>query len=198
MHHKSNIIESWEQRYLNQDTPWNKGKAAPPLVDFLAMNRIKGHVLVPGCGLGHDVRAIAQHGCKVLGVDIAPTAIDQAKTFASPGVSHFMKADFLNLPGHLHERFDWVIEHTLFCAIPLSERPRYVKSAHQALKKGGTLFAIFYLNPESNPGSFPFGSSIEELKSLFGTHFRLRDQWIPKRAYPGREGKELVQILEKF
>jgi SAM-dependent methyltransferase len=41
-----------------------------------------GRVLVPGCGSGHDVRAIAQKKTAlVVGMDIAPSAIRTASAF---------------------------------------------------------------------------------------------------------------------
>jgi len=46
----------WEQRYLAEDMPWEKGAPSPGLVDFLAAHRdLTGQtVCVPGCGTGHD------------------------------------------------------------------------------------------------------------------------------------------------
>jgi len=69
----------WQRRYEEKDTPWDKGMAAPPLVHYLRENTIAGHVLVPGCGRGHDVRALArQPGCSVVGLDLAPAAVAEA------------------------------------------------------------------------------------------------------------------------
>ena len=50
----------WEERYESGDTPWEKGAPAPPLLEWLdSRGSIRGDVLVPGCGSGYDVRAIA-------------------------------------------------------------------------------------------------------------------------------------------
>ena len=71
----------WDQRYQENDTPWDRGEPAPPLVEYLEDNRLRGRVLVPGCGPGHDARFLASHGCDVLGVDIAQLALQKAKAF---------------------------------------------------------------------------------------------------------------------
>ena len=54
----------WEAHYQANDTPWDKGEPSPGLVDWLAAHPAvpRGTVLVPGCGMGHDVRAWAAAG----------------------------------------------------------------------------------------------------------------------------------------
>ena len=54
----------WNRRYIEGDTPWDKGDAHPALGVALAQSSLSGRVLVPGCGTGHDVRALAAQGLK--------------------------------------------------------------------------------------------------------------------------------------
>ena len=70
-------VKFWENRYKSGDMPWEKGAPSPGLVDFLAAHPElpRGTVCVPGCGTGHDARAWAGAGFKVVGCDIAPSAI---------------------------------------------------------------------------------------------------------------------------
>ena len=72
---------NWDERYRQGDTPWDKGRASPALIAWLQENRglMRGSVLVPGCGTGHDVRAIASAEPKSfpLGIDISKTAIQE-------------------------------------------------------------------------------------------------------------------------
>ena len=79
--------------------------AAPPLRAFLATHPIRGRVLVPGCGLGHDVRLLAEQGASVVGLDIVPKAVRQAQADYAVGDERFEVADFLNLP----DRYPWAI-----------------------------------------------------------------------------------------
>ncbi len=190
----------WERRYGQSDTPWDKGMVAPALTKFLEQNRIGRRVLVPGCGRGHEVRELALHpDVEVVGLDISSTAIAQARELAksaSPNRISLVEGDFFQLPDNLKGSFDWVVEHTCFCAIDPAQRPNYALAAAEALRTGGKLFAIFYLNPDTEAGP-PFGVSKEELSNLFDPHFTLLEEWVPKESFPGRENRELVRVMRK-
>ena len=78
----------------------------------------------------------------------------------------------------------------------------YVRAITRALKPEGALLAIFFLNPW-DPGEMPEGGgppfevTREELDLLFGTHFELVEELKPRRAYPGREGREIIRLLRR-
>src|ERR1041385_8479019 len=116
-----------EIRYQTKDMPWEKGAPSPGLVDFLAAHPElpRGTVCVPGCGTGHDVRAWASAGFAASGFDLAPSAIRLATeaTQAAGLKAAFHLADFLRAEPPL--RFDWLFEHTLFCAIDPGDRDAY-------------------------------------------------------------------------
>src|SRR6478609_6306354 len=64
----SMIMENeWDKRYQSGETPWEKGRAHPELVAFLRRQPLNGCVLVPGCGHGHDARALAACADEVVG-----------------------------------------------------------------------------------------------------------------------------------
>jgi len=74
----------WDRRYQTGNIPWEKGAPAPPLLEWLqACGPLHGNILVPGCGYGHDVRAIAAASpeSKVIGLDISPLAIERARQY---------------------------------------------------------------------------------------------------------------------
>ncbi|HWI58663.1 MAG TPA: methyltransferase domain-containing protein [Bacillota bacterium] len=181
--------EYWETRYQTQDMPWEKGSPSPGLVDFLAVHSelARGTVCVPGCGTGHDVRAWARAGFNAFGSDIAPSAIrlSTERTQAEGLTAQFQLADFLQDPPPC--RFDWIFEHTLFCAIQPHQRDDYVQAVLRWLKPHGQFLAVHYLIPdEEGP---PFGTSREELTRRFSPHFQLIEEWVP-RSYPNRTGLE--------
>ncbi len=182
-------------RYQLGDTPWDKGFAAPPLVDFLTRHPIRDEVFVPGSGSGHDVRALALHGAIVTGFDLSVTAIAQACANPPLGNESYVLGDLFDLPASLFGCFDWVVEHTCFCAIPPLRRLDYVRAITQLLKPGGHYFAIFYLTPEAEQGP-PFGVTREEIGKLFDPAFKLLEEWIPARTFEGREGRELCQLRQ--
>jgi len=180
----------WEERYQSGDTHWDKGQPAPGLVEFLREHPElpRGSVAIPGCGYGHDVRAWAAHGFQATGFDIAPSAIGGANGHpANEGsAARFVLADFLN--GSPPGPFDYVFEHTLFCAIQPAQRDAYVEALLRWLRPGGTYLAIHYILCDGEP---PFPVDRAELWQRFRPHFHLIDQWIP-RSYSNRVGRELM------
>jgi hypothetical protein len=203
----------WEQRYQTHDMPWEKGAPSPGLVDFLAghPDLPRGSVCVPGCGLGHDAMEFARCGFATFGFDIAPSAIRQAtetarhmagplgapasrrrvepspagKMPALPVEPKFQLADFLR--DQPPQKFDWIFEHTLFCAIQPSERGDYVRAVLRWLKPGGNYLAVNYF--DCGPDGPPWPTTRAEQLERFSPHFELLADWTP-RSYPNREGKE--------
>lgn len=195
-------VTDWEQHYREGNTPWDKGEPSPGLLDFLAENSMGGAVLVPGCGYGHDVRAIAV--CRgveeVVGLDVAASAVRWASERNGLAGVRYEWGDLFDLPGHLRGQFDWIWEHTCFCAIDPSRRDEYVGAVHGALREGGRFLGVFYLNPydeEHREGGPPFGASREEIESRFAGRFEMERAWVPQRAYPGREGREWMALMRK-
>src|SRR6266478_9184473 len=133
----------WEARYQANDMPWEKGEPSPGLVDFLAAHPAlsRGTVCVPGCGTGHDVGAWAGAGFHVFGCDIAPSAIrlttERARSADLP--VQVQLTDFLTDAPPC--RFDWIFEHTLFCAIQPHQRDDYVRAVVRWLKPEGQYLA---------------------------------------------------------
>ena len=187
----------WEAQYQNKDTPWEKGAPSPGLIDFLATDGVRGRVLVPGCGFGHDVRALAVKADEVVGLDIASLAVEAAQRFPRIGGERYVHGNLFDLPPEMRGAFDWVFEHTCFCAIDPAQRPAYVEAVAAALKPAGQLLAVFYLNPgnDSPDEGPPFEVSIAELDRLYLPRFTLQREWLPQHAYPGREGREWMRVM---
>lgn len=165
-------------------------------MEFLDSNDVAGEVAVVGCGFGHDVRAISRDGARVTGIDLAPSAVAGALEFPKVGNETYLPADLFDLPGELIGRFDWVFEHTCFCAIEPGRRSDYVKAVDALLKPEGIFLAVFYMDPDHEEGP-PFGTTEAELDALFAARFELVRQWLPKTAYEGRQGRELMRLLRK-
>lgn len=187
---------NWEARYQSGDMPWEKGEPSPGLVDFLAAHRnLNGEtVCVPGGGIGHDAREWARAGFRVYGYDLAPSAIrlSAERTQAAGLSAEFRLADFLRDEPPF--QFDWIFEHTLFCAIDPGERELYGAAVRRWLKPGGQYLAVNYLI--SDRDGPPFGTTREELIERFAPHFSLLSEWVP-RSYPNRTGLELMMWWQK-
>lgn len=188
-------MSDWEERYQTGNMPWEKGEPSPGLVDFIAANPNlqRGTVLVPGCGTGHDVRVWAKAGFKATGMDIAPSAVrlSQERTAAAGLKADFVQGDFLR--DKADRQFDWLFEHTCFCAIQPAERELYVNAVSRWLKPGGHYLAVFYLIDEREGP--PFGTTRDELLNRFSA-FQLVKDWVP-RSYPNRTGLELMMWFRR-
>jgi SAM-dependent methyltransferase len=188
----------WEAQYQKNETPWDKGAPSPGLVDYLAAEPLRGRVLVPGCGLGHDVRALAATADEVVGLDIARLAVDRAERYPKAGNERYAQGNLFDLPAEFRGAFDWVFEHTCFCAIDPAMRPAYVEAVATALRPGGKYLAVFYLDPgnDSPDEGPPFEVSIADLDRLFLPRFTLVREWLPEHTYPNRAGCEWMRVMQ--
>jgi len=190
---------NWEEKYLARDTPWDKGKPAPPLMEYLETHTLHGKILVPGCGVGHDVRLLAEQDAHVTGLDVAPSAIRKASSLEYPSNVQFQVGDFFDLPEHWYGYFDIVFEHTCFCAIRPEQRLAYVAAAHHVLKEDGHLLAIFFnIVDNPDPDQPPFPVATADIDRLFDGHFETIQQWTPTKTYACRQGgKEQMRWMRK-
>ncbi len=190
----------WDDAYQRRETPWEKGRPHPALADYLAEHGpLAGEIFVPGCGSGHDVRALSTPENHVVGIDLAPSAIAKAQTHPKVGNEEFQLADLFALPAKWIARFDIVFEHTCFCAIDPTRRGDYVSAIASVLKPGGQLIAIFFLNPDLDEGHEgpPFPSDVAELDRLFGACFTVEREWVPEQTHAGREGREMFRLMKR-
>lgn len=185
--------EYWEHRYQEKTTRWDLGKAAPPLVNLLNSPDLAlktGRVAVLGCGRGYDAILFADRGFDVIGFDFAPLAIAEATTLAqaNQNSAQFLQRDIFNLAGEFSGYFDYVVEHTCFCAIDLEKRPDYVKLVRQILKPEGELIGIFFTHPRS--GGPPFGITPTEIRQYFEADFEILSLVPVTNSVPERQGEE--------
>lgn len=195
----------WDKHYIDEHTPWDKGAPAPPLLEWLSANpgTMQGSILVPGAGRGHDAAAILEstEEAEIVAIDISSTATNSARERYQSNRLHFLLEDLFALPSEHSGKYDWIWEHTCFCAIDPELRDDYVGAVHAALKEGGELLAVFFLDPyddEHRPGEGPpHGTSLEEISERFLSKgkFELLESYVPQQSYDGREGLEQVMRL---
>lgn len=197
----------WNQRYSGGNVPgWDLGRPSPVVLRLLpVVHHPPARVLVPGCGLGHDARAMENRGYRVVALDLAPAAAERARAVngLDVQVGDFLQSDFAG-------GFDLLLEHTLFCAIRPADRDRYVAAAARALRPGGKLFGAFLDFDNANfpapgvqrPGP-PFGTNASDLLHRFSPHFeveRLEPSGFrfPAGGGAGQGGADLPQLEAVF
>ncbi len=184
----------WEQRYQEKTTRWDLGKASPPLVRLLNSPELtlkRGRIAVLGCGRGYDAMLFADRGFDTIGFDFAPLAITEAITLAqtTSNSAQFLQRDIFNLADEFSSYFDYVIEHTCFCAIEPKQRPNYVQIVQQILQPHGELIGVFFTHDRT--GGPPFGVTLTQIKQYFEPKkFEIISLVPVINSVPERQGEE--------
>ena len=155
----------WDQRYHAGFAPWDAGRAPAQLSAFIARTCGPRAVLVPGCGSGWDVRAFAEAGWDVLGLDFSPEAVDAARTVLGPHAACAARGDvFAPIEG---SPFDLVYERAFLCALPRRLWSDWGARMGELVGRGGMLAGFFFFDEGERGPPFPLHSQ-EELGGLLG------------------------------
>jgi len=138
-----------ETAYAGQ-APWDIGKPQKPFIDVA--DRITGSILDAGCGTGDTALFLAGRGRQVTGIDFLEEPIQRAKRKAAERglFATFLVKDALTLEDW-SERFDNVIDSSLFHFLTDEDRKKYVTGLATVLKPGGRLFLMCFSDEE--PGT---------------------------------------------
>lgn len=135
----------WNDRYVAGELPWDTGTPDPLLVGFVRAGAVtSGRALEIGAGTGTNARWLAEQGFDVLGVDIAPRAVELARarlTGAAAARCRFEAADFLGEPpaGPFALVFDRGCFHVFDEA---DDRARFAANVARVLAPGGMWLSL--------------------------------------------------------
>lgn len=194
---ESLTADFWEGRYQQGTARWDLGEPAPPFVTLLhAPDAPKpGRIAVLGSGRGHDALLFAECGFDVVGFDFAPSAIEAATAAAQSRhlSAQFLQRDIFELPKEFSHHFDYVLEHTCYCAILPEQRADYVRVVRSILRPHGELIALFWAHARS--GGPPFGTTPNEILQQFSPSF---DTVSFTRATNSVESRKNEEYLARF
>jgi SAM-dependent methyltransferase len=159
----------WEQRYQNNDTPWDIGYPSPAFVDFMSKVDFKTKsILIPGAGNAYEAHWLLEHGATdVTVVDISQLVVAKLKKeVGDSGVIKVINLDFFKLEG----QFDYIFEQTFFCALQPQLRKDYVAKMNSLLSANGMLFGLLFNTVFDRQGP-PFGGDSNEYFELFSPVF---------------------------
>ncbi len=195
--------EFWNGRFQSGDTPWDRGDVNPQLEPWLLDGTLRPcRILVPGCGSGHEVVALALAGFAVTALDFAPEALARtsARLQAANASAALVEADAL--AWRPAQPFDAVYEQTCLCALYPDRWRGYADQLHHWIVPGGRLYALFAQMPRPGAaeGSIegpPYHCDINAMRALFPAE---RWNW-PKPPYARiahpRALSELAVVLER-
>src|SRR5271168_2266964 len=164
--HERMHARPWDESYRDGPAPWDIGGPQPAIARLASEGGFRGAVLDAGCGTGEHTLLIASLGLRVLGVDVAETALAMArKKAADRGIeAEFTAADALQLE-RLGRMFETVLDCGLFHTFDSDERPGYVASLASVTKRDGTLYVLCF--SDVGPDSGPHPVREEELRAAF-------------------------------
>ena len=190
----------WENIYKNDDAGWDLGGPTPVFVKISSIIKPK-KICNIGCGRGYDAVMFAKNHFDVTAVDFAPTAAAFLKSLAKKNnvTINVLEKDIFSLAIQYDNNFDYVIEQTCFCAIHPNKRKEYEKLVYRMLKTNGKLIGLWFpLDKDINDGGPPYGTTVEEVKSLFKDRWMLESEEFPKESIKPRKAREKLIIFKKL
>jgi SAM-dependent methyltransferase len=193
----------WDQRFAEGNTPWDRGAVNPQLVAWLSTGALKPcRILVPGCGSGFEVAALAQAGFDVTGLDYAPEAIalTRKQLDAASLKATVIEADAL--AWQPDKPFDAIYEQTCLCALYPDHWRAYADQLHRWLAPSGRLFALFVQVPRTGAAEGkiegpPYHCDINAMRALFPAPLWSWSKPPYPRTTHSQGFNELAVILER-
>jgi SAM-dependent methyltransferase len=185
----------WNRQYKKDKLVWDIGYPSTPIkayIDQLENKELK--ILIPGCGNAYEADYLIEKGFpNVYLLDWSEIALENFKKrkHTIPD-DHLFCEDFFE---H-NDKYDLIIEQTLFCSIDTSERSRYANKMHELLNEKGKLVGLLFDRTfEGNEP--PFGGSKEEYITYFLPYFELKVFEPAYNSIKPRAGREIFMILVK-
>ncbi|MCP1325347.1 thiopurine S-methyltransferase [Halomonas sp. 707D4] len=187
MHDDRDHDNPWRRRWREGRIGFHQDAAHPALVRYWPTLGVApgAKVLVPLCGKSLDMRWLSQAGHPVLGVELAPEAVEQFIAQSQDDVSRYhlpgfeitrqgtielWRGDFFHL--HIHQAFELgaFFDRAALIALPPATRQRYAFHLAQLLPPGveGLLISVTHENGGEGP---PYSVRDEEIEALFERNF---------------------------
>lgn len=179
--------EFWLERWRDGRTNFHQTRVTPPLERYWPMLQLPrgSRVLVPLCGKTLDMRWLADQGLRVLGVELAPLAVEQF--FQEQGLQptvqtsamgqHYVAGDIEIICGDIFAldaetlaTCRGVFDRAALIALPPEMRGPYVQHVYGQLPDDyqGLLITLDY--PQAQMDGPPFSVADPEVQALYGPH----------------------------
>ncbi len=164
--------------------PWSLGEPQPEIASLIDQGRIKGDVLDAGCGEAAFALHMAALGHNAVGLDASPTAIKLAKEHAAAqgltNVSFDVAdiSDFTSWPTGTENRFDTIVDSTLFHSMPVELRDGYQRSIVRAAAPGASYFVLVFAKTGEGGAANPVTET--ELRDVVSRY------WVVDEIRPAR------------
>jgi 2-heptyl-1-hydroxyquinolin-4(1H)-one methyltransferase len=163
--------------------PWSIGEPQPEISALIDAGRFHGDILDAGCGEGAASLYLAERGFTTVGLDQSPTAIKLAREEAAQrGLSNasFTVADISSFTGY-DDRFDTIVDSTLFHSMPVESRQGYQESIVRAAAPGASYFVLVF-DSAAVPSDKVNPVTANELTDVVGAYWAI-DEIRPARIH---------------
>lgn len=193
--------QAWNNRYLEQNTPWDLQGPTPEFSRLAAEHVFKSRmsILIPGGGRGYDAVALAKNGAVPYLVDFAQEPLRHTLELAAAEkvTVYTYRKDFFHLldDSFHHGFYDAILEYTFFCAIDPKLRGEYARRAAELLRPNGLFVGLFFPTAMDREGP-PFVVSEDDVEASFSPHFHITIEK-PQKSVGPRNGREFLGIFRK-
>ena len=207
--------EFWQKRWQNTEIGFHALQHHAALLGGYARGQWKTppQVLVPLCGKSLDLCWLREQGCRVVGVELSPIAVEDF--FKSQGLiptvnNHdghrvytaedyeILCGDFFKLPNTWFAQFDFVYDRAALVALPPTMRTSYAKQLILSLAPHAQMLLIGFEYPQIQMAGPPFAVEREEIERLYGErfHIELLTQNNLLETEPRWRERELTRLVE--
>jgi SAM-dependent methyltransferase len=148
---------------------WDIGRPQRPFITLLDAGLVRSPVLDVGCGTGELPLFLARHGYDVLGIDLSPLAIQQAKekAYFRRIAAQFLVWDAINLSGlrKYNLTFRTVVDSGMFHIFSEPERNQFIAGLGEIVPSGG-LYCV--LGDARRDKRSIYGITPGEIRQRFG------------------------------
>jgi thiopurine S-methyltransferase len=183
--HPQHWLDRWEEGRIG----FHQAQTNPHLARYWSQLGARGPVFVPLCGKSLDMLWLRAHGHEVLGIELAPRAVEDFfsenrlepevrqqgpfKRWARDGLV-ILQGDFFDLRAGDLAGITGVYDRASLIALPPEMRRDYVRQMQQILPQGflGLLITMEYPDGEMAGPPFPVGEA--EVRDLYAEAREIR------------------------
>ena len=178
------LLELWDGSYRGGKRPfWDAGLPSGELRRVVEQGIIRpGPAVDLGCGSGTDAIYLASKGFDVTAIDIAPTALSQAREKANrAGVKvRWLLASVLSLPKL--EPFEFIFDRGCYHEVRFDNAAAYVETVRRLSQPQRTRFLLLAGNPNELPVQYaPPQVAEEDIRSDFSALFDF--EWLRETRF---------------
>ena len=183
--------EFWLERWERSEIGFHQDEINPYLLRYwqeLPASR-GGEVFVPLCGKSLDMVWLRQQGCKVLGVELSPIAVQDFFKENGRSPTHtknekfecceadgirILCGDFFDLGKADAAKVSAVYDRASLVALPPELRERYARHLVDILPPATQILLITFDYPQAEMQGPPFTVSVNEVEALYGKYAGIR------------------------